>query len=189
MRTTNYILTMMFLLPGSILFAQKMEVNTRASSIEWVGKKIASQHNGNIQLKSGYIELRDNRIVAGDFVVDMTTITNADIDNESRNQRLVGHLKSDDFFGVEEYPTAHFAVSQSSEFNNGKASLTGNITIKGKTEPITFEVSRTGKEFGATLGIDRSKFDVRYGSDSFFENLGDNAIDNIFTLEIKLVVM
>jgi polyisoprenoid-binding protein YceI len=180
---------MMFLLPGSILFAQKLEVNTRASSIEWVGKKIASEHHGNIELKSGNFELQDNRIVAGDFVVDMTTITNADIINESRNQRLVGHLKSDDFFGVKEYPTAHFAVSQSSEFNNGKATLKGNITIKGKTEPITFEVLRTGKEYNARLDLDRSKFDVRYGSDSFFENLGDNAIDNIFILNIKLVVM
>jgi len=102
---------------------------------------------------------------------------------------LVGHLKSDDFFGVEKYPTARFTVSQSSEFNNGKATLTGNITIKGKTEPITFEVLRTGKEYTASLGIDRSKFNVRYGSDSFFDNLGDNAIDNIFTLEIRLVVM
>ena len=189
MRTTNYLLAMMFLLPGSILFAQKLEVNTKASSIEWVGKKIASQHHGNIQLKSGYFELQDNRIVAGDFVVDMITITNADIENESRNQRLVDHLKSDDFFGVDEYPTAHFNVSQSSEFINGKSTLKGNITIKGKTEPITFEVLSTGKEYIASLGIDRSKFDVRYGSDSFFENLGDNAIDNIFTLEITLVVM
>jgi polyisoprenoid-binding protein YceI len=189
MRTTNYLLAMMLLIPGSLLFAQKLEVNPGASSIEWSGQKIASRHHGNIQLKSGYFELQDNKIVAGDFVVDMTTITNADIDNESRNQRLVGHLKSDDFFGVEEYPTARFTVSQSSEFNNGKATLAGNITIKGKTEPITFEVVRNGKEYSTSLGIDRSKFDVRFGSDSFFDNLGDNAIDNIFTLEIKLVVM
>jgi len=189
MRTTKYLLAMMFMLPGSILFAQKLEVNSKASSIEWVGKKVVSQHHGNIQFKSGYLELKDDRIEAGDLVVDMTTITNADIENENRNQRLVGHLKSDDFFGVEEYPVAYFTVSQSSKFSEGKATLSGNITIKGKTEPITFEVVRTGNEYNANLDLDRSKFDVRFGSDSFFENLGDNAIDDIFTLEIKLVVM
>lgn len=189
MKTTKYLLGMMFLLPATMLYSQKFEVNTQASSIEWVGKKVASQHNGHIQLKSGSFELKDDRLVAGEFVVDMTTITNEDLDNENRNQRLVGHLKSDDFFGVEEYPTARFAVTQSSKFSDEKATLSGNITIKGKTEPITFEVTRTGMEYSARMEIDRSKFDVRFGSDSFFDNLGDNAINDIFVLEIKLVVL
>ena len=172
------------ILPGTIVFAQKFELNTKASSIEWVGKKVASRHNGNIQFKGGSFDLKDDQIVAGNFVVDMSTITNSDIDNEGRNQRLVGHLKSDDFFGVKTYPEATFVVSKSTKFTQGKATLTGDITIKGKTEPLTFEIHKSGNAFTAKLDIDRSKFDVRYGSDSFFDNLGDNAINNLFTLNI-----
>ena len=104
------------------------------------------------------------------------------------NQKLVGHLKSDDFFGVEKYPLATFEVTKASKFINGKSSMSGNITIKGKTESISFEVVRAEKEFSAKVEIDRSKFDVRYDSNSFFDNLGDKAIDDIFTLDIKLVV-
>ncbi|MDF1573821.1 MAG: YceI family protein [Bacteroidales bacterium] len=189
MKTINYALTLMILLQGPLLFAQKVEFNPNVSSIEWLGKKIGSQHTGNIQFKSGYLELQDDMIVAGNFVVDMTSITNSDIDNQERNQRLVGHLKSDDFFGVEQYPTASFVVSKSTKFKDGKSTLTGDITIKGKTESITFEVLRTGKEYTASLGIDRSRFDVRFGSGSFFDNLGDNAINDIVKLDIKLVSM
>lgn len=92
------------------------------------------------------MDLEYGQIVDGSFVVDMRTITNIDFKDPGYNQKLVGHLKSDDFFGVEKFPTATFKVTES------------------------------------------SKFDVRYGSDSFFDNLGDKAIDDIFTLEIKLAV-
>ena len=173
---------------GSVMFAQKVEVNTKRSSVKWLGKKIGQQHEGNIQLKSGSFELQDDKIVAGNFVLDMTTITNTDLENENYNQKVVGHLKSDDFFGVEKYPSATFKVTGSSKFSNGKATLSGDITIKGKTESISFEVVRAEKEYTAKVEIDRSKFDVKYDSNSFFDNLGDKAIDDIFELEIKLIV-
>jgi polyisoprenoid-binding protein YceI len=179
---------MMILLSGSAIFAQKAEVNTQESSIEWIGKKLGSQHNGNILMKTGYLELKDDAIVGGHFIVDMASITNNDLQGDSK-QRLEGHLKSDDFFGVETYPTAEFVVTKSSKFTDGIATLTGDLTIKGKTESISFEVERTGNNFAATLEIDRSKFDVRFGSNSFFDNLGDKAIKDIFTLNIKLVTI
>ena len=188
MKTLNFVLALAILLSGNVMFAQKAEINTKKSSVEWFGKKIASQHKGNIQLKSGYFELQNGQIVAGNFIVDMTTITNTDIENKDNSQRLVGHLKSEDFFGIEKYPTANFEVTQSSEFSNGKATITGDITIKGKTESISFEVLQEGTEYTAKIDIDRSKFDVRYGSNSFFDELGDKAIDDIFTLSIKLAV-
>jgi len=188
MKTKNLALAVIIALSGNILFAQKLDVNAEKSSIKWLGKKLTYSHDGNVMLKNGFLELKDDQIVAGEFVVDMTSITNTDIEDESRNQRLVGHLKSDDFFGVEKYPTATFVVGQSSKFIDGKANLTGDITIKDNTESINFEVLRSGKEYTARVDIDRSKFDVRFGSDSFFDNLGDNAIADIFTLDIKLVV-
>ena len=189
MKTINIVLVSIVLFSGNVLFGQKVEVNPKVSSVEWHGKKIGSKHEGNIQLKSGFFELKDNQIVEGKFVIDMTTITNTDLKNEGYNQKLVGHLKSDAFFGVEQYPTASFVITKSSEFINGKATITGDITIKGKTESISFEVARAGEEFRSKVEIDRAKFDVRYDSNSFFDNLGDKAIDDIFTLDIKLIVI
>ena len=127
MKTINFMISSMILLSGNLIFAQKLEVNTKASSVEWKGKKIGRQHVGNILLKSGYLELNNDKIVAGNFVVDMTSITNTDIENEEYNMKLVGHLNSDAFFGVEQFPTANFKVTESSEIRNGKATITGEI--------------------------------------------------------------
>ena len=189
MKTKIFVSALMIMLSGSAMFAQKAEVNTQKSSIEWLGKKIGGKHMGNVQVKSGYLEFKEGEIVAGNFVVDMTSITNSDLKDEDYNQKLVGHLKSDDFFGVQTYPTAEFVVTKSSKFSNGTTTLTGDLTIKENTESISFEVVRAGSEYAARLDIDRSKFDVRYGSNKFFDNLGDKAIDDIFKLDIKLVVL
>ena len=179
----------MILLAGTTtLFAQKVEVNVEKSSIEWLGKKVGGQHDGSIDLKSGTFMLKDNQIVSGSFVVDMTSMVNYDVKNETYRQKLVDHLKSDDFFGVDKYPSATFVVTESTPFKDGKAMLTGDITIKDKTERITFEVVRDGEIYITKLELDRSKFDVRYGSKTFFANIGDKAIDDIFTLDIKFVI-
>jgi len=188
MKKLNFVLAFIIMLFSHVMYAQKVEVNTENSSIEWLGKKIGGQHEGNIQVKSGYFELKNDKIVAGRFVVDMTTITNSDLKDEGNNQKLIGHLKSDDFFGVEKFPTASLVVTKSSKFSNGKATVIGDITIKGKTDTITFEVVREGNTYSAKINIDRSKFDVKYGSNSFFDNLGDKAINDIFTLDISLAI-
>jgi polyisoprenoid-binding protein YceI len=177
-----------FMVTSMSMLAQSSGVNLDQSTIKWEGKKIGTKHYGTIQLQSGSLEMQNGQISGGVFVVDMTSIKNEDISNEDRNQRLVGHLKSDDFFSVESHPTSSFKVTGSTAFADGKATLSGDITIKGKTEPISFEVVRNNNAFTAKIPIDRSKFDVRYGSDSFFDNLGNNAIDDIFTLEVKLVM-
>ena len=171
MKTIKIALAILIGLSAQLLTAQKLDVNTESSTVEWLGKKIGGQHNGNILLKSGSLELKDGNILKGNFVVDMTSITNADLKAESYNQKLVGHLKSDDFFGVEKYPTASFVITASSKFTNGKATITGNLTIKGKTESITFETVKAGNNYTSKIEIDRSKFDVRYGSKSFFKNV------------------
>ena len=188
MKTKNFVIELVLMLSTQVTFAQKVEINTEKSTITWLGKKIGGKHEGNIKVKSGSFEIRNDQIEAGTFVIDMTTITNSDLEDAGYYQKLVGHLKSDDFFGVEKFPTANFDVTKSSKFSNGIATVTGDVTITGKTESISFEVEKTGNEYTAKIGIDRSKFDVKYGSNSFFDNLGDKAIDDIFTLNIKLVV-
>ena len=187
MKALSLILSFMLLVSVQT-FSQKLNVDPVQSKIKWTGKKIiGNSHNGEIKLKSGLMELKNDQIVKGNFVVDMNTITDLDLEDKSYNDKLVGHLKSDDFFGVQKYPTATFSVKKSTKFINNKATITGNITIKGTTKEITAVVIRSNDNFTTRLEIDRSQFDVRYGSNSFFDNLGDKAIDNIFVLEITLV--
>lgn len=182
------LVAVLLLAVSAVTFAQKKEVNKETSEVKWTGKKIGGSHNGAIELKSGYFEFNNDQIVGGEVVMDMNTITNADLEDPGYNEKLVGHLKSDDFFGVEKYPTASFVVSKATKFTDGKASVSGKLTIKGKTEDVTFDVVKSGNEYQAFVEVDRSKFDVRYGSNSFFDNLGDKAIHDIFTLEIKLSI-
>lgn len=175
------------LIAGSLsVYAQKKEVKVDQSTVLWTGKKIGGSHNGEIEIKSGYFEFSDGKITGGKVVMDMTSITNSDLEDPGYNEKLVGHLKSDDFFGVETYPVSTFEVTKATKFSGGKATVSGEITIKGKTEKIDFEVQKSGDTYKTELKIDRSKFDVRYGSNSFFDNLGDKAIDDIFILDIEL---
>ncbi|QZE15000.1 YceI family protein [Halosquirtibacter laminarini] len=181
------ILTAAFVLFAITVNAKTVKVDTKNSNIEWIGKKIGGQHNGAIQLKEGVLKFKNGNIQSGEFVVDMNTITNTDLDSKTYQDKLVGHLKSDDFFGVAKYPEAKLHIISSTPFNNNETTVTGNITIKGETEKITFKVKRSNNIYTASLEVDRSHFNVRYGSNSFFDNLGNKAIDNIFTLNIKLI--
>lgn len=170
------------------IFAQKFDFKPADAVVKWTGNKIGGSHTGEIKIKSGTLELKAGNIVKGSVVIDMKSITNTDLTDEGYNKKLVGHLMSDDFFGVEKFPTASFVLTKAGKFNNGKAAVSGTLTIKGKTEPVSFVVTKQNNVYSTQLKVDRSKFDVRYGSDSFFDNLGDKAIDNIFILDIQLTV-
>ncbi len=171
--------------------AKELAVNTKASTIVWTGSKVVgNSHTGTLQLTSGSLDISNGKLKGGSFVVDMNSLTDTDLTGEWKG-KLEGHLKSDDFFGVETYPTAEFKITKAKSTGDGSYDVTGDITIKGKTESISFTTSLTeaggGYEAAATITVDRSKFDVRYGSGSFFDNLGDKAISDDFTLEVKLV--
>lgn len=167
--------------------AQSFKVNTDDSTLEWEGGNITGKnHTGLIQLTEGYFQLTDGAFALGQFTIDMTSMTNTDLGGEY-GDKLVGHLKSDDFFGVETYPTATLEIVSSTPFRNSRAKVRANATIKGHTEEVSFDVARNGDAFDAELVLDRSKFDVRYGSGSFFDNLGDNVILDDFTMRIHLV--
>lgn len=172
------------------------QLNATQSKIKWIGKKFLGSHYGWINFKNGSIIFDGERIINGTFEVDMNTIVNEDLTDKSLNQKLVGHLKSDDFFGVEKYPTSSFKITHSTYLKNAKPSepniaITGKMTIKGITHTISFPafVKSEGNTLlaKATIEIDRTKFNVRFGSGSFFDNLGDNVIYDNFTLELNLV--
>ncbi|GAB4244604.1 MAG: YceI family protein [Ekhidna sp.] len=167
------------------------KVNVDESTVEWVGKKVTGQHNGTIQLQGGRLEMDDNgNLTGGIFTIDMSSITCLDLSGEYKG-KLEGHLKSDDFFGVEKYPTSTFTITKAVPQGPGKYKIVGNITIKGTTEEIQFPANVEVKDGKVTatadITIDRSKFDVRYGSGSFFDNLGDKTIYDNFDLSVKLV--
>ncbi|EMR01037.1 YceI family protein [Cesiribacter andamanensis] len=175
--------------------ARSLSADTQKSSLVWTGKKIGGEHTGTIGLASGSLLVERNKLVGGAFEIDMTSITNTDIADAGYNAKLIGHLKSDDFFGVEKYPKALFSITKATPIAGAKAGannyqITGRLTIKGKTDTITFPaaVTITGNaaEALARITVDRSKFDVRYGSPSFFADLGDKAIDNEFIIDLKL---
>ncbi len=188
----------MFLFLGAILFGtatfagnnptpliDKVKVNTSKSTVTWVGKKITGSHTGNISFKSGELTFTDKVLTQGSFEIDMNSITCTDLSGGMAD-KLVGHLKADDFFGVATYPTAKFEITKAAPRGGDNYIITGNLTIKDKTESITFDakVSKTASE--ATFKVDRTKYGIKYGSSSFFDNLGDKAISNDFELTIKL---
>jgi polyisoprenoid-binding protein YceI len=167
------------------LSAQTFTVDTSKSELKWTGKKVGGSHYGQIELKEGVLVLTDNEVSSGIFVIDMNTITCDDLSGNMANQ-LVGHLKSDDFFSVETYPEATLELKGSTKLKDGKTTVKGDLTIKGTTHPIEFEGKKEGNSFMGKITVDRAKYNVRYGSGSFFENLGDNLIYDDFTLEVKL---
>ncbi len=174
---------------GTTAYSQSLSVVAKKSNVKWDARKASgSGHYGTLQLKSGTIILSDNKIKSADIVADMTTIVNTDGQDGQPNARLVGHLKNDDFFSVDQFSTAKFVLTGSSEFKNGEAKVYGRLTIKDITHPINFTVKREGNKFATKLQIDRTKYDIKYGSGKFFSDLGDRMILDEFTLEIELQV-
>lgn len=165
-------------------------VNTKESKLQWTGYKVTGKHFGTVQLRSANLQFSGSSLTGGSFEIDMSTITTEDLSGEYAT-KLVNHLKSDDFFGVAQHPTAKFAITKVIPQGSGLYKIEGNLTIKGTTKPIRFNATskeNAGKQhFNAQIKVDRSDFNVRYGSGSFFENLGDKTIYDEFDLSISLV--
>jgi len=163
----------------------KKEIKIEKSKVVWKGYKVTGSHQGTINLNSGSLQFNEDKLVGGEFVIDMTTITNTDLEGEYKG-KLEGHLKSDDFFGVEKNPTATLIFKKVKPTGKNSYKVTGDLTIKGITNAITFNLSVYGNKATISLKIDRTKFDVRYGSTSFFDNLKDKAIYDEFDLVADL---
>jgi len=173
---------------------ESFNVDVKQSKLEWHGKKVTGEHNGLINIQGGMLQFKDDMLVGGEFTIDMKTIVNLDLESEEWNAKLVNHLKSDDFFSVEKFPTALFKITEvkahKAEKSDANYWIKGDLTIKGKTHPIEFAAKVDKDEKGisgsATMTIDRSKYDVRYGSGSFFEGLGDKLIYDEFDMKVSL---
>lgn len=165
-------------------------VDKTQSKLNWTAKKVTGQHTGTIGVADGTLQLDGNLLKGGSFTLDTKSITVTDLTG-SGNERLTGHLKSDDFFSVEKHPTSTFMISSVAAKGNGNYDVTGKLTIKGITNTISFPATVAVEGSKATakakVKIDRTKFDIKYRSSNFFENLGDKAIYDDFELEVLLV--
>ena len=127
------------------LAAEKKVVDAASSTISWNAKKVTGEHHGTIKLKSGTISLSKDKITGGEFIVDMTSIVDVDLPAGEWNDKLIGHLKSDDFFGVEKFQEAKLTITSVGKVDkDGKQEITGGLTIKDVTQMITFTAIKTG---------------------------------------------
>lgn len=171
---------------------EKVEVDTAKSVVTWKGYKVTGSHVGTIQVQSGNLDMENGQLRGGSFVIDMTSIQCTDLKGGGAD-KLVGHLKSEDFFGVATYPTATFTITKVvSRGTSGAYKIEGNMQIKKATQAIRFNANiqeEEGKKVAvADITLDRSDYDIRYGSGSFFDNLGNKTIYDEFELQIKLVL-
>lgn len=168
------------------------KANQENSMIEWKGFKPTGSHNGIISISEGMVTVTNGKLESGNFTIDMNSISVTDIPAEDEgNAKLAGHLKNADFFDVEAYPNAKFEVTGVNT-SDGKTMLSGNLTIKDVTNNITFSVRTEMKDgimtlTSETFTIDRSKWNIKYGSKSFFDNLGDRFINDDIELKVTLI--
>lgn len=180
---------------GSAAMAETYKVDTAASRVEWkAGKKIGSFHNGDIKIKSGTVEVDAKSVVkSAELSIDMKTIRDEDLTDPTYNKKLVGHLSSDDFFKVEQFPESRFVLeSIKPKGSAGEYEVTGELTIIGKTERVTFP-AKVNVDKGVLTGsgvvtIERLKWGLQYGSGSIFKSLtADKIINDTFELKLNIV--
>ena len=166
--------------------AQTKKVDAAKSSINWLAKKVTGQHEGTVNLKEGNLIFKGKKVVGGNFTVDMTSMTTTDLKAGQGKEKLDGHLKSEDFFGTEKFPTSTLVFKTIATKSAGVYTVTADLTIKGITDSVTFDLATTANTASANVKINRTKFGIKYGSGSFFDNLGDKAIADEFDLTVAL---
>jgi polyisoprenoid-binding protein YceI len=165
--------------------AQTKKIDAAKSSINWLGKKVTGQHNGTVNFKEGALVFNGKKVAGGNFTVDMTSLTATDLQGEYQG-KLNGHLKADDFFGTEKFPTAKLVFKKIAVKSANVFTVTADLTIKGITKPVTFDLATTANTASTKFMVDRTKYDIKYGSGTFFTSIGDKAIADEFELEVSL---
>lgn len=164
-------------------------VNTGESTVTWFGSKVLEgSHTGSIAITSGSLSVKDGAIEAGNFTLDMSSIQEVGGADEKMSAKLIGHLKSGDFFMVDTFPTASFEIT-----SGGTDMVKGNLTIKGITKEIEIPVTTTMTENGMTasskFAINRNDWNVTWGNNSTnkIDMLKDNFIKDEIEFDVNLV--
>jgi polyisoprenoid-binding protein YceI len=173
----------------SVILAQNYQVTAENSSVKWHAEKVTGEHDGLVSIKDGELQMKEGVLTGGTIVIDMESIEDTDLEGEWA-AKLVKHLKSPDFFATKEYPTSTIVINKAIPQGKDRYKVEATITIKNISKNIKF-IANANEQDGevhatATLTIDRSDFDVRYGSGSFFDDLGDKTIYDEFTMTVDL---
>ncbi|OUR93520.1 hypothetical protein A9Q84_18785 [Halobacteriovorax marinus] len=186
------ILILIIALCSTAIFAAKgtMNVDTKTSKVKWIATKVTGSHDGHIKLKKGNLVFKDRELVGGELVIDMGTITCDDVKSAEYNKKFVAHLNNDDFFSVTKFKTAKLVVKSARLGKGGHFDVTADLTIKGITKPIMFRANinhgKNGVVADAEIKFNRTHYGIKYGSGSYFTDLGDKMIHDDVVLKVKL---
>jgi polyisoprenoid-binding protein YceI len=173
-----------------------LAVSVADSKVNWLGKKVTGQHNGSIKVANGEVFVDNGKITGGKVEIDMKTITDEDQTDPDSKKKLEGHLSSPDFFDVAKFPTSKIEITKVEALNdatkpNVNSTVTGNLTMKDVTKSITFpaeiKIENGVLTVKADFDVDRTDWNIKYGSGKFFENLGDKVINDKFNLNLTIV--
>lgn len=181
---TILLLVTIFMMAFNPIKEDVYTVDIANSSIGWSAKKVGGGHTGTVKITEGSLVYNGKSLQKGVFLMDMSSIT-------SDNARVTNHLKSPDFFSAEKNPSSKFEITKVSAAGKERVSITGNLTIKGITHPLTFPATvKQGKDVvvavASGIRVDRTKYDIKFRSKTFFGDIGDKAIDDEFELNINL---
>lgn len=166
--------------------AQDKKIDTSESAIKWVGKKVTGQHSGTIGFEEGVLNFKGNKLTGGNFTVDMTSVTVTDLKAGEGKEKLEGHLKAADFFGTDKYPESTLVFTSVKAKGANVYNVTANLTIKGITKPVNFDLAVNKNSATTMFKVDRTKYGIEYNSGSIFDGLGDRMIYDDFELTVNL---
>lgn len=185
----NFIVALMTM-SSIAAYAQTYKVESSSSKVVYVGKKINGEHTGTVTLKNGTLIFKGDELVGGELVSDMNSLTSTDITDPEYNAKYVSHMKSPDFFNTEKFAESKLVIKGSKKTDKG-LEVKGDLTMIGVTKPVTFVISDLKKDEKGLSGktnmtLNRTNWGLKYGSQSFFKNLGDKAIYDDFTLAVDI---
>ena len=176
--------------------APTYKLQPQLSTLGWEGKAVTHGHSGTMQFSEGELLVKGNAVVGGNVTVNMKTMVATDIKDAESQGKFIGHMSGDDFFGSEKFPTSTFKIVSVTPIKGAakeadNATIAGDMTIKGVTQRISFP-AKVGVKDGVAAAsgkvtIDRTKYGLKYGSKTFFDSIGDKAINDDFTLDFNVV--
>lgn len=174
---------------------RRVQISPAESSISWVGRKVTGSHSGTVPVKDGQVVLAGETVASGVFGIDLAGVKVTDISDPKNNAKLVGHLKSPDFFSAESFPTAQFTIDSATPMapalpSGENTTIKGTLSIKGISKSVEFPARVAVKdgvaEASGKVNLDRTQWDIRYGSGKFFQGLGDKLIYDEFEVIFQL---
>ena len=176
-----------------ILPKGEYQIDKTKSVVRWIGRTPVKFHDGTIDIQEGNFSVDDNGILNGNIIIDMESINCTDLSGGGKKS-LEEHLMNDDFFSVNKFKTSKINISSEMKPNNGLMDFKGSLEIKNISNPISFKssINKTpeGKYTASSkLTFDRSMYNVKYKSKSFFDDLGDKFINDDIEIELEIITL